>query len=326
MSSRFEEWDESFLDVEDYRVERALNRAALEAIYNARRCATEYVIWEDGAVRSLKADETGSYEKMLLDNIERLNSKIGDIQGQSRESFRTNEEKAQYSQPVQRSSASRITPLSYLLCRWFFRVAFRLYFRLRVYDPEHVPVDGPVILASNHASFLDPALVGAGLRRPVNYLAREKSLSRFPFVGSLLRSWQTVPVDRDKGGSAGLKVILDRLLAGGAIILFPEGTRTANGQLQFARSGIGLAVIKSTAPVIPVRVFGSFDAYSRWMRFPRPRRIAVKYGHPMWFKQLRAEAENCSQRRRKEIYQQVANEITEAIAKLEPHEDDAEST
>ena len=198
-----------------------------------------------------------------------------------------------------------------------FRVMFKLYFRWRVYGAENVPTNGSVILASNHASYLDPPLVGSGLPRDINYLARE-SLFRFPIVGAILRSWNSVPVDRDGGGAKGLKMILDRLLQGGAIILFPEGTRTRDGKLQPARSGIGLTVIKSIAPVIPVRVFGTFEAYGRHMKFPRPRRVVVKYGKPMLFSALRSEAETCSKPRLKEIYQQVADEIMAEIAKLEP--------
>ena len=99
---------------------------------------------------------------------------------------------------------------------------------------------------------------------------------RFPGIGALLRSWNSVPVDRDGGGAKGLKKILDRLLAGGAIILFPEGTRTKDGSLQPARSGIGLTVIKSAAPVVPVRVFGTFEAYGRHVKFPRPHRVGFK--------------------------------------------------
>src|SRR5262245_44681701 len=201
-----------------------------------------------------------------------------------------------------------------------FRAMYATYFRWRVFNPERVPLRGPVILASNHASFLDPPLVGAGVRRAINYLARD-TLFRFPGVGWLLRRWNSVPVDRDGHGAAGLKAILDRLLAGGAIILFPEGTRTRDGKLQPARSGIGLTVIKSTAPVVPVRVFGTFEAFGRHMRFPRPRRIAVKYGLPMLFEQLRAEAKECTKPRLKEIYQQVADEIMATITKLEPRED-----
>src|SRR5438067_267004 len=188
-----------------------------------------------------------------------------------------------------------------------FRALYRFYFGWRVYNAERVPLEGPVILASNHASYLDPPLVGAGIRRDINYLARE-SLFRFPVVGWVLRKWNSVPVDREGGGAKGLKAILDRLLAGGAIILFPEGTRTRDGQLQAARAGIGLAVIKSSAPVVPVRVFGTFEAYGRHMRFPRPRRVTVKYGQPMRFEALREEAKTCSKARLKEIYQQVADE------------------
>ena len=118
-----------------------------------------------------------------------------------------------------------------------------------------------------------------------------------------------------------MKAILDRLLDGGAIILFPEGTRTKDGRLQPARSGIGLAVIKSEALVIPVRTFGTFECYSRNHRFPLPRKVAVKYGKPLAFKELRSEARTCSKPRLKEIYQQIADEIMAAISKLEPVSD-----
>jgi 1-acyl-sn-glycerol-3-phosphate acyltransferase len=210
--------------------------------------------------------------------------------------------------------------LSYRLGWLGFRAMYAVYFRWRVFGAENVPLSGGVILASNHASFLDPPLVGSGLKRDINYLARE-SLFRFPGVGALLRSWNSVPVDRDGGGAAGLKAILERLLAGGGIILFPEGTRTMDGKLQPARSGIGLTVIKSSAPVVPVRTFGTFEAYGRNHKFPRPVRVAVKYGQPMYFEKLRAEAKTCSKPRLKVIYQEVADEIMAAIAKLEPKPD-----
>ena len=210
--------------------------------------------------------------------------------------------------------------LSYRIGWTCFRVMYATFFRWRVFNAERVPLQGGVILASNHASFLDPPLVGSGLNRGINYLARE-SLFRFPGMGALLRSWSAVPVDRDGGGAKGLKMILDRLLSGGANNLFPEGTRTKDGKLQPARSGIGLTVIKSTAPVVPVRVFGTFEAYGRNHKFPRPHRVAVKYGLPMNFEGLRAEAKSCDKARQKQIYQQVADEIMAAIARLEPKAD-----
>ena len=201
-----------------------------------------------------------------------------------------------------------------------FRVMYTVYFRWHRYNPENVPLKGGVILASNHASFLDPPIVGAGLNRTVNYLARE-SLFRNPVSGWILRQWQAVPVDRDGAGARGLKAILDRLFDGGAILLFPEGTRTKDGKLQPARSGIGLTVIKSDVPVVPVRTFGTFECYNRKWKFHMPMRLAVKYGRPMMFEKLRAEAKTCDKPRLKQIYQEVADEIMVEIAKLEPKAD-----
>jgi 1-acyl-sn-glycerol-3-phosphate acyltransferase len=211
--------------------------------------------------------------------------------------------------------------LSYRIGWTCFRMMYAVYFRWRVFNAERVPPQGGVILASNHASFLDPPLVGSGLKRDINYLARE-SLFRYPGIGALLRSWNAVPVDRDGGGAKGLKTILSRLLDGNGIILFPEGTRTLDGRLQPAQSGIGLIVIKSAAPVVPVRVFGTFEAYGKHVGvLPHPHRVMVKYGRPMNFEGLRAEAKTCDKARLKEIYQQVADEIMAAIAKLEPRAD-----
>jgi 1-acyl-sn-glycerol-3-phosphate acyltransferase len=206
-------------------------------------------------------------------------------------------------------------------CGWrFFRAVFALYFRWRVFNPERVPITGPVILASNHASYIDPPLVGAGVRRQINYLARD-SIFRIPILAAILRSWDVVPVDRDGGTGRGLKEILTRLEQGGAIILCPEGTRSRHGELNPARSGIGLTVIKSNAPVVPARVFGTHDAYGPHRRLPRPRRVMVKYGQPLLFQAQRAEAATCTKQRVKEIYQQVADEIMSEIAKLEPRAD-----
>src|SRR5262245_41288227 len=118
------------------------------------------------------------------------------------------------------SGRLRMNP-SYFLGWSMFRLLFATYFQWRVCHPERVPLTGPVILAANHASYLDPPLVGAGLKRPCSFLARE-TLFDTPLIGALLRSWECVPVDRDGGSPAGLRAILDRLLTGHAVVLFPE--------------------------------------------------------------------------------------------------------
>ena len=94
--------------------------------------------------------------------------------------------------------------LSYRLGWLVFRALYAIYFRWRAFNAGARAQNGAVILASNHASFIDPPLVGSALQRRINYLARE-SLFRFPGIGALLRSWNAVPVDRDGGGAAGLR-------------------------------------------------------------------------------------------------------------------------
>ena len=86
-----EDWDESILDIEDYRAERALQRGALEALRRARRCGTDFVIREDGQVKSLRPPEAALYEKLMLENLERLNRRIAELEGQSPCPFSLNE-------------------------------------------------------------------------------------------------------------------------------------------------------------------------------------------------------------------------------------------
>ena len=208
----------------------------------------------------------------------------------------------------------------YALTASVCRLVFATVFRRRVHNRERVPRAGAVILAANHASYMDPPLIGSSLPREINYLARE-SLFKYPGLRHYLHAVNAVPVDREGGGARGLKAILDRLLAGEAIILFPEGTRTTDGRMQPARSGIGLTVIKSDAPVVPVRVFGTYEAWGRHLTFPRPRQVVVKFGQPMHFEALRAEARTCGKPRLKQIYQEVTDALMATIARLEPHEE-----
>jgi len=94
MSTIIEDWDESVMDVEDYRAERALQNATLDAIRRARQCGTSYVIWEAGEMRSLRPHETGSYESRGLQNLERINREIARLQGLPAEACALNDKPA----------------------------------------------------------------------------------------------------------------------------------------------------------------------------------------------------------------------------------------
>lgn len=199
---------------------------------------------------------------------------------------------------------------------WFaFRGFARIWFRSTVIGANHVPLTGSVILAANHNSFADPPLVGSALPREVSYLARDTLFNK-PFLGWYIKKLNGVPVNRDGGGGPGLKAILDRLNIGNGIVLFPEGTRSPDGTLLPAKSGIGLIVAKSTAPVIPIRLKGTFEACGRHLTYPKRKPIEIHFGEPLYFEELRAELLTADKPRVKIIYQEIADQIMSHIGQM----------
>ena len=209
------------------------------------------------------------------------------------------------------------TTLSYRFTRFTFSIFFRIWFRWKVLHRERVPVEGGVILASNHVSYLDPVYVVSALERMVVGLARESAFN-VPLGGRILRSWRVIPVDQS-GTGRGLKTFLSRLRSGDAVVMYPEGTRSPTGQIRAPQPGIGLIIIKSTAPVVPIKLFGAYEAYARHHWLPRPYQVQIKFGEPLDFADLRAEAKQTKDKDRlKEIYKQAATDLLHAIAQIEP--------
>src|ERR1043166_5974201 len=171
---------------------------------------------------------------------------------------------------------------SYWLGKTSFKILFHCYFRGSIHHVENVPRFGAFILATNHASFLDPPMVGQALEQEICYLAR-KSLFRYPVARQILLSWHAIPVERDEGDIAGMRAILNALKSDRAVMIFPEGTRTNDGKLQPARPGVGFLVAKANVPVVPARIFGTFEAFGRGRRLPSPVKLHVTYGKPMTF-------------------------------------------
>ncbi len=192
---------------------------------------------------------------------------------------------------------------------------FGLYCRTSWHGRENVPSEGSVILASNHASFFDPPLIGCSLPREICYLARE-SLFHFGPFGKIISALNSIPVDRDGGGAKGLKMIFSKLKEGAGILLFPEGTRTDTGELLEAEPGIGLTILKTDAPVIPVYISGSFDAFSKNDKFPKPKKISVHFGEQIDYNHMRSEFKKASASERKEFYLKAAQKSMSAIAEI----------
>lgn len=169
-----------------------------------------------------------------------------------------------------------IVAMSYWFWRWVSRFIGWQRYRLRAFGQENVPRTGPLILAANHISWLDPPLVGAWFPRRIVYMAK-KELFEIKGLGVLISSLGAFPVDREGSARAAIKHSLDVLKAGGCIGIFPEGGRNVDGDKE-AQTGVALLAALSGAAVIPAAIVGS--ELSRGKN--RPPAIAV-YGKPVQF-------------------------------------------
>lgn len=185
----------------------------------------------------------------------------------------------------------------------------RLLFRVEVVHAERVPAAGPLLLVANHSSLLDPPLVGGVCPRRLAFLAKAE-LFRVPLVGRLLLALGARPVRREGADAAALRTALRVLEGDGALLIFPEGTRSEReGVLREAKAGAGMLAVMSGAAVVPVYVSGSGRAWPRGRRLPRPARVRVTFGAP-----LRFRAERGADRRR--LYETASREMMAAIAGL----------
>lgn len=168
----------------------------------------------------------------------------------------------------------------YQLTRFIVMLYFNLYHRLTVYGKPGIPSGRTVILAANHASYLDPPLVGlAFYPRKLRFVAWDR-LFKFPPFGYFLRQMGAVPVSHeDKISSAGLlRTVMGFLEEGDSVYIAPEGHRTLDGTLQPLEGGVALLSLKTGSPVVPTWVGGTYRALSPHMSFPRPRKLAVHFG------------------------------------------------
>ena len=160
------------------------------------------------------------------------------------------------------------------------RIVVSRYFDLKVYGAHHVPKSGGVLLASSHQSYLDPVLLGVKLNRPMSYLARS-GLFKNPIFGWLIRNLNAFPVRQGEGDIGAVKETIRRLQEGHALNIFPEGTRSRDGELQKIESGIALIVRRAEVPVVPAVIDGSFDAMPPGSKMIRPAPIRVAFGPVM---------------------------------------------
>jgi glycerol-3-phosphate dehydrogenase (NAD(P)+) len=181
---------------------------------------------------------------------------------------------------LERARTRGVNPIVYWIVRAILQPVFHVYWRLSRIGREHIPATGPVILASNHRSFLDPFVIGVMVRRPIYFMAK-KELFANRFVAWLLSSLGAYPIDRgasDQEAMATTRAILER---GDGVLVFPEGTRIRPGELGRPKRGIGRLALVTGAPVVPIAVIGTEAIRNGW-RF-RPHKVRIRAGSPLRF-------------------------------------------
>lgn len=203
----------------------------------------------------------------------------------------------------------RMQPL-YGFCHYILNSVQEAFFRGEIVGLENLPADGGFLLASNHASHLDPPFVGAVLPHQLAFFAR-KSLWKPGLPAWWLDSVGAIPVERDSADLAAIKRVISTLRGGRPIVLFPEGTRSLDGQLQPAKPGVGMIVCKTRVPVVPCRIFNSHVAFGRRGGLRPGTPIHIVYGKPLHPEDYDHPADG------KERYQRASERIMAAIAALE---------
>jgi len=177
--------------------------------------------------------------------------------------------------------SQREAPFFYWLVCIVIRFLLRVWNRFEVHNPENVPAVGGCIIASNHVSYLDPPAVAVGIKhRVVHFMARDTLFST-PLARWFLTGIQVMPMDRTRGDVGALRKGINLLKSGKVLGLFPEGTRSPNGEIQSAKGGIGFLISKASVRVVPVYVDGSFQSFPKGAKRIKRGRVRVFYGKPI---------------------------------------------
>ena len=174
-----------------------------------------------------------------------------------------------YHERARRRGVNRVV---YWIVRAVLQPAMRIWFRLERQGRENIPASGPVILASNHRSFLDPFVIGVCLRRPVYFVAKQELFHK-RWQAWLLNSLGAFPVRRGESDEEAVATSKAVLARGDAVVIFPEGTRVRTGALGRPKRGVGRLSLETGAPVVPVAVAGSENTRRGWII--RPAKVKV---------------------------------------------------
>jgi 1-acyl-sn-glycerol-3-phosphate acyltransferase len=173
-----------------------------------------------------------------------------------------------------------VNPILYWTARALLVPFFLVYLRMSRIGREHLPRSGPLLLAANHRSFLDPFVIGTLVRRPVYYMAKRELFER-RWQAWVLNALGAFPVDRGAGDRDAMRTARAILERGDCVVIFPEGTRTRRGPLGEPHRGVGRLALETGAPVAPVAVIGTEQVRRGWRI--RPRKVCLRVGRPLRF-------------------------------------------
>src|SRR3954447_12998561 len=171
-------------------------------------------------------------------------------------------------------------PVLWKLAQTLCRIVTTVTFDLKVYGVHNVPLTGGALIVTNHESHLDPVLIGVQLRRPISYLAKSE-LFKNPFFGWLIRNLYAFPVRQGAGDVGAMKETIHRLKEGHLLNIFPEGSRSPDGDFLPVEAGVALVVRRAGVPVGPCVIEGSYEAMRRGSAPPHRKPIRVMYGEPI---------------------------------------------
>lgn len=170
---------------------------------------------------------------------------------------------------------------AYRLARHALIPVARVWFRLTAAGTHHAPHEGPLVVAANHVSYLDPLVLGLAFPRPIHYLMMRRYYDPW-YLRWFCAPMGAIPVDRDSPTKTGaLKGALNILARGGVVGIFPEGRRSPDGTLLPFERGVELLSLRGRAPVVPAFIAGTLEAMPVGAAFPRPRKVAVRFGAPL---------------------------------------------
>jgi 1-acyl-sn-glycerol-3-phosphate acyltransferase len=161
-----------------------------------------------------------------------------------------------------------------------FYVIFTIFFGCRVYGRKNLPKEGGFILASNHSSYLDPPILGSMTWRRLNFLARDTLFST-PFKKFVLEQCNSIPVRREQLDKSVLNVVLGKIKSGEPMVIFPEGTRSPDGEVLPCKPGIGLIISLAKAPVIPIYIKNAYRTLGKEHKGFRFTKLTLNIGEPI---------------------------------------------